>query len=342
MMRIVALCTLVVAALSASNEAFDTPDYHNSIHTHVFKQWKRHFGKNYATIEQEAQRFAVFLDNWKMIETHNAGESSYKLGLNQFADLNGDEFRTYVHGHSGSCLMKGEKSLNALKSGTPSVNAPSSIDWTTKGVVTPVKNQGQCGSCWAFSTTGSIESRYAIAHGTLTSLSEQQLVDCSGSFGNMGCNGGLMDYAFKYVQSEGGLCSESEYPYTAQDGSCRASSCGQKYDAISGYTDVAHESESALQDAVAAGPVSIAIEADQSAFQFYRSGILSGNCGTALDHGVLVVGYGSESGQDYWKVKNSWGASWGMQGYILLCRNCNKNGGQGECGILDQPSFPLA
>jgi len=157
----------------------------------------------------------------------------------------------------------------------------------------------------------------------------------------MGCNGGLMDNAFKYVKSEGGLCSEQEYKYTARDGTCKASSCGQKYDAITGYSDVTHDSEDALMAAVAKNPVSIAIEADQSAFQFYKSGVLSGSCGTRLDHGVLAVGYGSMGGKDYWKVKNSWGASWGEEGYVMICRNCNKNGRAGECGILEEPSYPL-
>jgi C1A family cysteine protease len=344
-MRVIALLALVVAAFAAQNEKFATPDYHDSRHVKVFKKWQKHFGKSYASFEEEAHRFSVFTDNWKNIHTHNnRHEATYTLGLNQFADLNGDEFKVYVHGSKGSCLMPGKKSVNALsqKKNLNMIQLPASVDWTTKGVVTPVKNQGQCGSCWAFSTTGSIESRYAIAHGKLTSLSEQQLVDCSGSYGNMGCNGGLMDSAFKYVEASGGLCSESEYPYTARDGTCKSSSCGTKYDAITGYQDVTHESEQDLMAAVAQGPVSIAIEADQSSFQFYSGGVLTKPCGTRLDHGVLVVGYGEMSGQKYWKVKNSWGASWGEQGYIMLCRECNMNNGQGECGILDEPSYPVA
>ena len=136
------------------------------------------------------------------------------------------------------------------------------------------------------------------------------------------------------------MCTEQEYPYRAENGICKAAACGQKYDAISGYTDVRRDSEESLMAAVAKGPVSIAIEADQSAFQFYKRGVLNGQCGTRLDHGVLVVGYGTSGGQDYWKVKNSWGESWGEQGYVLVCRNCNKNGAAGECGILEQPSYP--
>eukprot|EP00483_Globobulimina_turgida_P000685 UN00685 len=257
-----------------------------------------------------------------------------------------DEFREYIHGDLGSCYNPLKKDKPFLIGGDdgsyyhPPVDAPDSVDWTTKGVVTPVKDQGQCGSCWAFSTTGSLECDYAIKTGTLNSLSEQQLVDCAPiTDGCMGCNGGQMDGAFKYVQKNGGLCSESEYSYTAKNGQCKASSCGTKYNALTGYTDVQSDSSDALMNAVAAGCVSVAIEADQTAFQHYSSGVLTGTCGTNLDHGVLVVGYGTSGSNDYWKVKNSWGASWGDQGYIDICRNCGKNGRKGECGILMEPSF---
>jgi len=221
------------------------------------------------------------------------------------------------------------------------VDAPTSVDWVTQGVVTPVKNQGDCGSCWAFSTTGSIECEYAIKTGQLNSLSEQQLVDCSSSYGNEGCNGGLMDWAFEYVMAEGGLCSEAEYPYTGVDGTCQT--CQTLYDPITTYTDVVADNEADLTTAAAMGCVSVAIEADQYAFQYYSSGILTGLCGTALDHGVLVVGYGTSGSQDYWLVKNSWGTSWGEEGYIQVCKGCvTPNGAEGECGINMEPSYPAA
>jgi len=210
--------------------------------------------------------------------------------------------------------------------------APASIDWSTKGAVTPVKDQGQCGSCWAFSSTGGLEGQWEIATGSLESLSEQQLVDCSKQ--NSGCNGGLMDYAFQFYESTS-VASESSYAYTGRDGTCKSSyTAAIPEGGVTGFKDIS--SESALLDAVAnTGPVSVAIEADQMSFQLYSGGVLTGSCGTNLDHGVLAVGYGSESGTDYWKVKNSWGASWGANGYVLIQRGVNK------CGIADgPPSYP--
>jgi len=281
-------------------------------------------------------RFDTFRQNAAKVVAHNAKGLSWTMALNEFADLTSDEFAAkYIGGFRPQVGPKNYE-LSHLRS----VDVPSSIDWSTKGAVTPIKNQGQCGSCWAFSTTGSTEGVNFIATNKLVSLSEQQLVDCSGSYGNQGCNGGLMDNAFQYIIHNGGLCTEEAYPYEGADGTCKSSTCTSAV-TISGYKDVPQDSDSAMMSAVAQNPVSVAIEADQSAFQFYAGGVLTSNaCGTALDHGVLVVGYGSESGSDYYKVKNSWGASWGLKGYVLLGRGASYNGGKGQCGVLQQPSYP--
>jgi len=312
----------------------------------VFESWHKQFGRNYASEIQEAQKYSVWMENLWKIADYNSRDLTFKLRLNQFGDLTEEEFRLQVHGTTGSCIPSKDKlkTLQSVKSQTPvarePVQLPASVDWTTQGVVTPVKNQGDCGSCWAFSTTGSLECDYAIKTGSLTSLSEQQLVDCSSSYGNDGCNGGWYYYAWEYAAKEGGLCTEAAYPYTGVQGTCKQTSCGTKYDAPASYTKVTADDETALETAAAAGCVSVAIEADQFAFQYYSSGILTGTCGTAIDHAVLVVGYGAQGGQDYWKVKNSWGTSWGEAGYVLICRDCNKNGNEGECGIDMYPAFP--
>jgi len=246
-----------------------------------------------------------------------------------------EEFKARM---TGGYRTKEKRSHNVDLSLLTRVGAPDSVNWTAQGAVTAVKDQGQCGSCWAFSTTGSTESVVFQKTGSLPSLSEQQLVDCSGAEGNQGCNGGLMDYGFEYIIRNKGIAAESAYPYTAKDGSCKG---GQTSVAtITGYSDVPARSDTALVNAIVQQPIAVAIEADQNSFQFYTSGVMTAACGTALDHGVLAVGYGTDSvGGDYYTVKNSWGASWGSHGYILLGRGAKFNP-SGQCGIQMESSFP--
>jgi len=298
----------------------------------LFQKFKTQFGKVYFDEHDEMYRRQVFIANLQYIREHNAGEQTYTLAMNKFGDLTFEEFHTKFTGFLG-LRNRFARSQNVADLST--VAPLADVDWSTKGAVTPIKNQGQCGSCWSFSATGSVEGAWFIAKGQLISLSEQQLMDCSKSEGNNSCEGGLMDYAFEYIIKNKGICTEASYPYKAVDESCKA--CTNVV-TISSYKDVA-ESENALLAAVTQQPVSVAIEADQSAFQFYSSGVLTGKCGTNLDHGVLAVGYGTLSGTDYWKVKNSWGADWGMSGYVLIQRGKAQKGGQ--CGILMASSYPV-
>jgi len=259
--------------------------------------------------------------------------------LNKFADLTAEEFKNK---HSRCAFVEDNEEIlraNTLKFDQNSAkDIPTTVDWRNKGVVTGVKNQQQCGSCWSFSTTGTLEGFYAIKNKNLLSFSEQQIVDCDTS--DYGCGGGWPYLAITYA-AQNGLEQESQYPYTAVDGTCNyVQSEATKIN--TGYTFVKTSSVDALKLAVATMPVSVAIEADQSVFQLYTSGVISGSaCGASIDHAVLVVGYDSSQGSEAWIVKNSWGAAWGNAGYVYISTDASPNGGLGACGILYQPVVPI-
>lgn len=296
-----------------------------------FVLWMHKYNKSYSHDEFQA-RFNIFKSNLDWI---NSFDGSFQVGLNEFADLTNKEF---VELYTG---FRSTKTYTPAADQGVSASPPATQDWRNVGAVTPVKNQGQCGSCWSFSTTGSTEGAWKLSGKTLVGLSEQNLMDCSFKYGNMGCNGGEMDNAFKYIIANQGIDTEASYPYTGQDGTCHYSAAN-KGATLSSYTDVTSGSETDLQNAVGLiGPVSVAIDASHMSFQFYTSGVYyEPNCSsTQLDHGVLVVGYNATpapNSQAYWIVKNSWGVTWGQQGYIWMSRDRNNN-----CGIATDASYPI-
>ncbi|KAF2078102.1 hypothetical protein CYY_000573 [Polysphondylium violaceum] len=309
----------------------------------AFINWMNQKGRLYAS-EDFGTRYENFKANYDFIEEWNSKNSQTVLGLTQFADMTNDEYRANYLGtvFDASDLMP---ETEGLLHQTYIGDLPASVDWRQQGAVTPVKNQAQCGSCWSFSTTGSLEGAHQIRTGNLVSLSEQQLIECSWAYGNQGCNGGLMDSAFSYIIHNGGIMSEESYPYTSgagdDNGNCKFDS-SQVVATMSTFANVTRGDENNLAQVVVSGPVSIAIDAGHQSFQLYKSGIYyESQCSSyALDHGVLLVGYGTDASQgrhgDYWIVKNSWADSWGQQGYILMARNR-----QNHCGVATMASQPL-
>ncbi|KAI7804885.1 cathepsin L.1 [Triplophysa rosa] len=333
-MRLLVVIAAVLVAASAASLSLEDMEFH---------AWKLKFGKSYRSVEEESQRKLTWLSNRKLVLVHNMladqGIKSYRLGMTYFADMDNEEYRRVIfHGCLSSFnRTKARDGATFFRLAGGAV-LPDSVDWRDKGFVTDIKDQKQCGSCWAFSATGSLEGQTFRKTGKLVSLSEQQLVDCSGSFGNFGCGGGLMDQAFQYIEANKGLDTEESYPYEAQDGQCRfnPNTVGAT---CTGYVDITSGDESALQEAVATiGPISVAIDAGHNSFQLYESGVYDEpECSSSdLDHGVLAVGYGTQDGETYWLVKNSWGLGWGQKGYIMMSRNKNN-----QCGIATAASYPM-
>jgi C1A family cysteine protease len=304
-----------------------------------FSNFQDRFSRKYENIQEFDNRFQIFRNNLRNIIIHNLDHSqNFTMGINQFTDLTPQEFKAqYIGGY------KPLQSFGCGSFSTHDNNAPVSIDWTTKGVVNPVRDQGQCGSCWAFATTANAESVWAISKGQLLDLSEEFLVDCASGVGyfNLGCNGGQPDSALKYMINNG-QCTEASYPYTSgvtkTAGSCQK--CPSAGVSFTNCFDVTPKDQVALKSAVSKQPVVIAIEADTKYFQSYSSGILTDGvkCGTNLDHAVEIVGFGTENGIDYWKVRNSWSESWGENGYIRIQKTSSTND-IGVCGIAAEPSF---
>jgi len=321
MMKLAVLLLLAVSAFAAYSEKEYRTAFLNFVKDH---------DKVYSSSEFRS-KYATFKANMDFVAEWNSKPNSHRVGINKFADLSLKEFST---------MYLGTRAVVNVTSYEPSVGAnPASVDWRTKGAVTPIKDQGQCGSCWAFSAVGSTEAAHFFSTQKLVSLSEQNLVDCSGSQGNQGCSGGLMTQAFSYIETNNGIDTETSYPYKAVDGTCvfNATNVGAT---LTGYSNIPAGSEAKLVDAIVTAPISVAIDASHSSFQLYVSGVYYEEAcsATQLDHGVLAVGYGGTGAKgEFYIVKNSWGTSWGNAGYIQMSRNRDNN-----CGIATMASKPTA
>lgn len=342
-MKFLILCVLLVEVCLATT-FFD-------LAREEWTEFKAKHGKTYDDASEEKLRYKIYLDNRHKIAKHNtkyhANEVPYKLSLNKYADMLHSEFVRTLNGFNRSAPMSANSVYKSFNKKTEpvtfiapaNVDVPKSVDWREQGAVTPIKDQGHCGSCWSFSATGALEGQHFRKTGKLVSLSEQNLVDCSGAYGNNGCNGGLMDNAFSYIKDNGGIDTEQSYPYEGIDDTCHF--LKQNVGATDkGFVDIPEGDEEAMKKALATiGPISVAIDASHESFQFYSEGIYyEPQCDSQqLDHGVLAVGYGTDdNGNDYWIVKNSWGTSWGDQGYIKMARNKDNH-----CGIATSSSYPL-
>jgi len=299
----------------------------------AFTAWMQKHNKVYTTSEFQ-NRYTIFKSNMDYARDWNAQNTGTVLGMTFLADLTNAEYQSIYLGTKINV-----ESTPVPKASNVEDTYNATVDWRNKNVVTPIKNQGQCGSCWSFSTTGSTEGAHALKTGNLVSLSEQNLMDCSTSYGNQGCNGGLMDQAFQYIIANKGIDTEESYPYQGVQGTCQYNAANSGA-TLSSFKDIPKGDEATLQTAVTQQPVSVAIDASHISFQLYTSGIYYDILcsATRLDHGVLVVGYGTDTTDNraYWIVKNSWGTTWGQEGYLYMSKDRNNN-----CGIATSASYPI-
>ncbi|KAK1357894.1 Vignain [Heracleum sosnowskyi] len=305
----------------------------------LYERWTSHHSV-FRSLNEKHKRFNVFKANARHVHNTNKLDKPYKLTLNKFADMTNYEFRSFYGSKiSHHRMFRGERLGNSNFMYENVEDIPPSVDWRARGAVTDVKDQGQCGSCWAFSAVVGVEGINFIRTNKLVSLSEQELVDCDTEV-NQGCNGGMMDGAFDFIKKKGGIITEDQYPYQAIDKPCDLTKVNSPAVSIDGHENVPANDENALLKAAANQPVSVAIDARGIDFQLYSKGVFNGVCGNDLDHGVAVVGYGTEpDGTNYWIVKNSWGSSWGENGYLRMQRGVPAK--EGICGIAMEASYPI-
>uniref|UniRef100_A0A668V347 Cathepsin L.1 n=1 Tax=Oreochromis aureus TaxID=47969 RepID=A0A668V347_OREAU len=329
-MKLLLVVAAVLAVSSCGRMSLEDMEFH---------AWKLKFEKSYDSPSEETQRKQIWLNNRKLVLKHNAladqGLKSFRLGMTYFADMVCAEKDVVLENEEYKKLS----CLGSFNASLPRSVLSDTVDWREQGYVTKVKDQQQCGSCWAFSavSTGALEGQHFKKTGNLVSLSEQQLVDCTRKYFNHGCDGGWMIPAFKYIKDNGGIQTEESYTYEAGEGQCHynANFVGAQ---CSGYATVKQDEEALKQAVAAIGPISIAVDASHESFQLYQSGVyVEERCSNNhFSHAMLIVGYGAENGHDYWLVKNSWGLDWGEEGYIKMVRNKSIN-----CGIANKASYPL-
>ena len=314
------------AATMAAANALSTVEFE-------YMNYMAQYNKVINDVEEFAMRKSNFERVNAFVQEHNASNATYTAGHNQFSDWTEAEYKQILG------YVRGERSERKTPVKLPENMNADSVNWVEAGAVTPVKDQGQCGSCWAFSSTGSLEGAHFVATGDLKSFSEQQLVDCAYlKYGNYACNGGLQDNAYKYYEDGNNAEIESVYPYTSgttkSKGDCAYDSSSATAVTVSNYTTIEANNVAQMKAGLNQQPLAVAIEADKLCFQTYKSGVFNNpKCGTTLDHAVLAVGYGVEGGQEYWLVKNSWNTTWGDQGYIKLA----VVDGKGICGVQMEP-----
>lgn len=328
----------------------------HEIQNEHWNEFKRTYGKQYTNETEEFFRMHIFLENKDKIEKHNLkydkGLVTFTMGLNKYADLLYDEFYSLLNGYSYNSPLKDDEPTYMTVSEEPeegidyksitNSTLPTYVNWTELGAVTPAKEQGYCGSCWAISAVGAIEGQSFLRNKSLKSLSAQNVMDCSKSYGNEGCRGGFIRQAYRYVQYNGGINSEESYPYKGVDGTTCNFNKSKIAATVRGYVNLPRGDEATLKEAVAnVGPLVVVIDNNRESLQFYKNGVYNDpECHSEVEYGrhaVLCVGYGSEEkGADYWLIKNSWGNTWGDEGFIKVSRN-NKN----HCGVANDVSYPL-
>lgn len=342
--KLVVFATIFVTLGTMASQATSRSLYEASI-AEKHEQWMEKYGRIYSDSAEKERRFAIFKKNVEFVEkSNNEGNKAYKLSINKFSDMTNEEFIRYHTGYkiptSSSSISSENKSFRYQSLAATEV--PTSMDWREKGAVTRIRDQGRCGSCWAFTAVAVVEGLNQIKTGQLIPLSEQQLVDCNSD--NNGCNGGNEVNAFKYIIQNGGIASEENYPYQSMyngEYMCDTNKESEYAAQITGFEVVPSKSENDLLKAVSMQPVSVSIEGSGLAFRHYSSGVFTGDCGTNLHHAVTAIGYGTtENGIDYWLMKNSWGQNWGEGGYMKILRNVDAP--EGKCGLAIRASYPTA